>query len=148
MKKFYSAVSIAGSLLVAATIPMKAAHAQAAGLLSGGAEKLPPLTLSVVKPLAEAPITLKSGKYYNLTVVSDGSGELSIAGSGFFRNIWVNEVTINDIEVRPFGIESIEFDDEGEAEIKFIAIRPGNYELRIPGTTGESQGVSITIEGN
>ena len=41
----------------------------------------------------------------------------------------------------------MEFDDEGEAEIKFIAIRPGSYELRIPGTTGESQGVTIVIEG-
>jgi len=53
---------------------------------------------------------------------------------------------INDIEVRPFGIESLEFDDEGEAEIKFIAIKPGRYELRIPGTTGDSQGVEIIIE--
>ena len=53
---------------------------------------------------------------------------------------------INDIEVRPFGISSMEFDDEGEAEIKFIAIRPGKFELRIPGTTGESQGVDIIIE--
>lgn len=121
--------------------------AQAAGLLSGGATELPSITLSVVKPLAEAPITLKSGEYYKITIISDGSGELALAGSGFFRNIWVDEVVINDIEVRPFGIESMEFDDEGEAEIKFIAIRPGTYELRIPGTTGESQGVTITIEG-
>jgi hypothetical protein len=43
-------------------------------------------------------------------------------------------------------MESLEFDDEGEAEIKFVAIRPGNYELRIPGTTGASQGVAVTIE--
>lgn len=121
-------------------------NAQTAGLLTGGAEKLPPITLSVVKPLAEAPYTLKSGKYYKLTIISDGSGELAIGGSGFFRNIWVDEVVINDIEVRPFGIESLEFDDEGEAEIKFIAIRPGRYELRIPGTTGASQGVSVVIE--
>lgn len=121
--------------------------AQSAGLLAGGAEELPPITLSVVKPLADGPLTLKSGVYYKVTIICDGSGELALAGSGFFRNIWVDEVVINDIEIRPFGIESMEFDDEGEAEIKFIAIRPGTYELRIPGTTGKSQGVTIVIEG-
>lgn len=122
------------------------ATAQTAGLLAGGAEELTPITLSVVKPLAEAPYKLKSGKYYKISIICDGSGELAIGGSGFFRNIWVDEVVINDIEVRPFGIESLEFDDEGEAEIKFVAIRPGTYELRIPGTTGDSQGVTVTIE--
>lgn len=120
--------------------------AQTAGLLSGGAERLPPITLAVGQPLAEGPITLKSGGYYRLTIVCDGSGELAIGGHDFFRNIWVDEVVINDIEIRPMGLSSLEFDDEGEAEIKFIAIRPGKFELRIPGTTGESQGVTITIE--
>ena len=128
-------------------MPIKFAYAQSAGLLAGGAQEIPALTLSVVEPLADGPITLKSGKYYKLTIISDGSGELSLGGSGFFRNIWVDEVVINDIEIRPFGLESMEFDDEGEAEIKFIAIRPGSYELRIPGTTGKSQGVTIVIEG-
>ena len=127
-------------------ITNQAVQAQTAGLLTGGAQKLAPITLSVVKPLASEPYKLKSGGYYKLTIICDGSGELALGGSGFFRNIWVDEVVINDIEIRPFGIESMEFDDEGEAEIKFIAIRPGRYELRIPGTTGESQGVDIIIE--
>ena len=133
--------------LVVISSSMNYSYAQTAGLLAGGAEELPPLILSVVKPLADGPITLKSGEYYKITIICDGSGELALAGSCFFRNIWVDEVVINDIEIRPFGIESMEFDDEGEAEIKFIAIRPGTYELRIPGTTGKSQGVTIIIEG-
>ncbi len=135
------------AMLVLLSTAMNYSYAQTAGLLAGGAEALPPLILSVVKPLADGPITLKSGGYYKITIICDGSGELALAGSGFFRNIWVDEVVINDIEIRPFGIESMEFDDEGEAEIKFIAIRPGTYELRIPGTTGKSQGVTIVIEG-
>jgi len=55
--------------------------AQTAGLLTGGAEKLPPITLSVVKPLAEAPYTLKSGVYYKLSIISDGSGFSETSGS-------------------------------------------------------------------
>jgi hypothetical protein len=55
-------------------------------------------------------------------------------------------VVINDIEVRPLGLDSLEFDDEGTAPIKFIAIRPGTFVVRIPGTTGESQQATFTIE--
>ena len=127
-------------------LPGQSAWGQAAGLLAGGAEKLAPITLSSGMPIADAPYELKSGKYYRLEIVCDGSAELAIGGADFFRNIWVDEVVINDIEVRPMGLSSLEFDDEGSAEIKFIAIRPGTYELRIPGTTGETQGVKITIK--
>lgn len=121
--------------------------AQAAGILSGGAEELAPIKLSVGQPIADAPYELISGKYYKIEIICDGSGELALGGSDFFRNIWVDEVVINDIEVRPMGLSSLEFDDEGTAEIKFVAIKPGSYELRIPGTTGKTQGVSVVIKG-
>jgi len=120
------------------------AHANA-GLLTGGAQSLEPLTLSVVTPLASAPYNLESGKYYKIDIVCDGSGELAISGAEFFRNIWIDEVIINDIEIRPLGLHSLEFDDEGTATIKFIAIRPGNFVLRIPGSTNDSQRALFNI---
>ena len=110
-----------------------------AGLLTGGAKALKPLTLSLVTPLATAPYELESGKYYKIDIVCDGSGELALSGAEFFRNIWIDEIIVNDIEIRPLGLSSLEFDDEGTATIKFIAIRPGNFVVRIPGSTGESQ---------
>lgn len=122
-----------------AALTAAAAHAQGfAGLLTGK-QDLEPIKLSSGKPLAAAPYELESGKYYSIDIVSDGSAELAIAGPDFFRNIWVNEVVINDIEVRPLGVESLEFDDEGTATISFVTIRPGRFELRIPGTTADSQ---------
>jgi len=121
-------------------------HANAAGLLAGGAQELEPLTLSVVEPLAKGPYELESGKYYEIKIICDGSGELALSGAEFFRNIWIDEIVINDIEIRPLGVASFEFDDEGEMEISFIAIRPGTYTLRIPGTTGESQQAVFTIK--
>ena len=118
-----------------------------AGILSSNnMEDLPEITLSVGKPLADGPLTLKSGTGYEIEITSDGSGELALEGPGFFRAIWVNEVVINDLEVRPFGLESLEFDDEGTMEIEFIAIKPGQYFLRIPGSTGEGQRVDIIIQ--
>lgn len=116
-----------------------------AGLL-GSRTDLAPITLASGKPLAEAPYELTAGKYYRIAIESDGSAELAIAGPDFFRNMWVNEIVINDIEVRPLGVDSIEFDDEGTATISFVAIQPGTFELRIRGTTAESQRAVFNVK--
>ncbi|MGQ7847712.1 hypothetical protein ACUNV4_24680 [Granulosicoccus sp. 3-233] len=131
-------------LFLASSLWASAVHAQA-GLLTGGATDLEPITLSSGMPLASKAYELESGKYYSIDIVCDGSAELAVAGSGFFRNVWMDEVVINDIEIRPLGMDSLEFDDEGTATLKFIAIRPGTYELRIPGTTGETQKATFII---
>ncbi|MFC6447981.1 cupredoxin domain-containing protein [Shinella zoogloeoides] len=118
-----------------------------AGVLSkSNREALPALTLSTGQPIAKGPLTLKSGKYYTLKIEADGSQELALEGAGFFRAIWVNEIVIEGIEIRPLGVDSIEFDEAGEAEISFVAIKPGSYHLKIPGSTGDTQQVAITIE--
>lgn len=117
-----------------------------AGLMTGGAKKLDPITLSAGKPLASGPYELEAGKYYRIDIEADGSQELAISGPDFFRNVWVNEVVINDIEVRPLGVDSLEFDDEGTATISFITIRPGTFELRIPGTTADSQKAVFVVK--
>ena len=109
--------------------------------------KLEPITLSAGKPLAEKPYELEAGKYYALPIKSDGSQELGLSGPEFFRNMWVNEVVINDIEVRPLGIDSLEFDGAGEATISFIPIRPGTFILQIPKTTGETQRAVFNVKG-
>ena len=117
-----------------------------AGLLSAeNREDLPPLTLSSGVPVAEAPYDLKSGTYYRITNLADGTAELALSGGDFFRAIWVNEIVVNDIEIRPPGLHSLEFDSAGEVEMTFVAILPGSYELRIPGTTGESQRAIFNI---
>ncbi len=67
-----------------------------AGLLTGK-KRLPPITLSSGKPLAKKPYELESGKYYSIDLIADGSAEIAVAGRDFFRNVWVNEVVINDI---------------------------------------------------
>lgn len=118
-----------------------------AGLLaSSNKEELPPLTLSVGKPISEAPLMLKSGTAYEIEIAADGTGELALEGAGFFRAIWVNEVVVNGIEIRPLGIDSFEFDEAGTLEMEFIAIKPGSYFLRQPGSTGEAQRVEIVIQ--
>jgi len=118
-----------------------------AGLLANcNKAELPPIRLSSGEPLSDAPWTLSSGVYYEVEIVSDGTQELALAGPAFFRAIWMDEIVINDLEIRPMAIDSFEFDDEGVIEFSFIAIKPGRYELKIPGSTGETQRVAITIQ--
>ena len=104
------------------------------------------LTLSSGKPIHDGPINLQSGAYYEMMITSDGSAELALAGASFFRAVWMDEIVINDIEIRPMAIDSFEFDDAGTAEFSFVAIKPGRYELAIPGARGDSQRVQINIQ--
>ena len=144
-------LSMIGLLLVAFAAPAQSAplcdKLGFAGLLAKcNRETLPPITMASGKPLAEKPLQLQSGAYYKIDIVSDGSAELALAGPEFFRAIWINEVVVNDFEIRPLGLDSFEFDDEGTIHMSFIAIKPGRYELKIPGSSGESQRVEISIQ--
>lgn len=142
MKKI--AIALAFAL---AALPVTAHELGFAGLLAkSNRTTLEPLTLASGKPVAKEAYTLKSGGYYKIKIIADGSAELALSGGEFFRAIWVNEIVINDIEVRPMAVHSLEFDDEGEAEISFIAIKPGTYELSIPGSKGDTQKAIFTIQ--
>ncbi|WP_135506770.1 hypothetical protein [Roseovarius aestuariivivens] len=103
------------------------------------------LTLASGQPLGEDHV-LQSGAYYKLEITADGSAELAVSGPDFFRAIWMNEIVINKIEIRPMAIDSIEFDKAGTAELSFIAIKPGRHTLRIPGSTGDAQSVTFSIQ--
>ena len=106
---------------------------------------LAPLTLASGKPVAAEEYSLQSGGYYRLQIVADGSAELALSGGDFFRAVWINEIVVNNIEIRPMGVHSIEFDEAGEALITFVAVVPGSYTLSVPGSSGESQRASFTI---
>jgi hypothetical protein len=118
-----------------------------AGILSAqNKHDLPPIILSAGMPLADAPWELKSGAYYEFEIQGDGSQELALVGSEFFRAIWVDEIVVEGLEIRPLGVDSIEFDEAGEMEIGFVAIKPGSYYLKVPGSTGETQRLEISIK--
>ena len=119
----------------------------AAGLMSGSNKQdLPPITLSAGEPISDGPWMLKSGTYYEFEIIADGSQELGLSGADFFRAIWIDEIVIEGLEIRPFALSSLEFDEAGTMEIGFVAIKPGRYDMHIPGTTGDTQRIEITIE--
>ncbi|WP_341486120.1 hypothetical protein [Thioclava sp. GXIMD4215] len=117
-----------------------------AGLMAAGnRDKLPEVMLSVGEPLG-GPWHLKSGRYYTVEITSDGSGEIGLSGADFFHAVWIDEVVVEGLEVRPTGLNSVEFDEPGTMKITFVAVKPGSYALSIPGSSGEDQRLDITID--
>ena len=54
------------------------------------------------------------------------------------RNSWIDQVVIEDREVKPLGgIHALEFDDEGSIDLYFLVIRPGSYAYFVEGLRGQ-----------
>jgi hypothetical protein len=76
---------------------------------------------------------LETGKYYRIDITSDGGEEIAVVAPELWRNSWINQIVVNDLEVKADGLYSIEFDDGGTFNISFVPIRPGEYDIYVPG---------------
>ena len=106
------------------------------------ATRLDPLILDAASGFSIKQFEIETGVYYRWRIQSDGLEEYKIVAPDFFPEIWVDQVVIEDKEVKPFGLHAIEFDDEGQIDVWFVPIRPGAYEfyvegLRTQGFSGE-----------
>jgi len=79
---------------------------------------------------------LETGKYYRIDITSDGNEEIAVVAPELWRNSWINQIVVNDLEVKSYGLYSIEFDDAGTFNISFVPIRPGEYDIYVPGYEG------------
>ncbi|MGZ9809335.1 hypothetical protein ACXN5S_02625 [Pseudoroseicyclus sp. H15] len=125
-------LNAAAALCVAVSLGA-AAPAMAEGNLAAVPTTLDTLELGGDLSISTSEYTLETGKYYHLTVASDGIEEFAFMAPELWRNSWINQVVINDLEVKPMGLYSIEFDDEGEIDIWFVPIRPGRYDFWVDG---------------
>jgi uncharacterized cupredoxin-like copper-binding protein len=118
--------------------------ALAAGNLAANATRLPDLEINSAElSFSQTSFELETGKYYRWRIVHDGGEELAVIAPDLFRNSWINQVIINDLEITPYGLHSVEFDDEGIIDIWFVPIRPGEYEFAADGY--ESRGMVGTF---
>lgn len=107
-------------------------HAE--GNLASRATRLPDMKIdSAELTLSETEFQVETGKYYRWRIVHDGGEEFQIVAPELFRNSWIDQVVINDLEVQPLALYAIEFDDEGEIDVWFVPIRTGDFEFWITG---------------
>ena len=110
--------------------------ALAEGNLASKPVDLPPLMLKGDLSMSETEYALETGKYYRIEISSDGQEEFAWMSPELFRNSWVNQIVVNELEVKAYGVYSLEFDAEGTFEMTFVPIRPGRYEFWVDGYEG------------
>jgi hypothetical protein len=124
MHKIFAAATL--SLLLAGT-----AHAES-NLAANGTD----LTLDINTidlTFSQDTWELETGKYYKFDITSDGNEEIAVVAPELWRNSWINQIVVNDLEVKAYGLYSEEFDDAGTFNVSFVPIRPGEYEIYVPG---------------
>lgn len=137
IRSVLKSLAISGSVLAATS-------AYAEGNLAAQATRLPDMAIdSAELSLSVSQFELETGKYYRWRIVHDGGEEFQILAPDLFRNSWINQVVIEDLEVQPMGLYAIEFDDEGTIDVWFVPIRPGNYDFWIAGY--ENRGLAGTF---
>ena len=102
--------------------------------------RLEPLALDAAEGMSATRYEVERGKYYRWRISSDGLEEYKLLAPELFRESWIDQVVIEDKEVKPYGLHAVEFDDEGEIDIWFMPIRSGEYEYYVEGL--ETQGFS------
>lgn len=106
--------------------------AHAAGNMASQGNRLPDMEINSAElSLSHTDFELETGKYYRWRIIHDGGEEFEILAPDLFRNAWIDQVIIDDLEIAPHGLYSIEFDDEGTIDIWFIPIVPGSYDFWI-----------------
>jgi uncharacterized cupredoxin-like copper-binding protein len=124
-RRFAFASSFAACLLAAGVAP-----ACAEGYIAGKPEALADLEIGLGESGLEkkgGDYSIETGKGYSLKIRSTGKHECAIVAPQFFDNIYVRKVEIDKVEVKLAGLKEIEMEEEGEAALFFVAIKPGEY---------------------
>ena len=121
------------ALGLALALPLSTAvHAE--GNLAANGAKLELKVDTTNNTFSQNEIDLETGKYYRLDItVDDGADDTALMMPEFFRNVWINQIVINDMEIKAQTPYSLEFDAAGTINLSFVPIRPGEYDFWIDG---------------
>jgi len=117
-------------VLLAISLIAMPALARAEGDLALKPEKLPDMVLGLGEAgfgVSQKDFTLSTGKAYRLKIRSTGEKECAWQAPQFTNFIWLRKIEVNKVEIKASHVYEIEMEREGEAEIFFVPIRPGEY---------------------
>jgi len=130
-------------VLLAISLIAVPALARAEGDLALKPEKLPDMVLGLGEAgfgVSQKDFTLSTGKAYRLKIRSTGEKECAWQAPQFTNFIWLRKIEVNKVEIKASHVYEIEMEREGEAEIFFVPIRPGEYAWGCKGL--ESKGMA------
>jgi len=146
---FRSAAAAALLFTAAGLAALCPGKSQAEGYLATQPEELEDLVLGtdpIGFNVSVKEYNLETGKAYSLLIKSSGYQEYAIVAPEFFDFIWLRKVEAGGIEIKANSIYELEFESEGEAEIFFVPIRPGTYELYAKGLKEKGTVVTINVK--
>jgi hypothetical protein len=130
-------------LLLSIVLIAAPAAAFAEGYLALRAEKLPDLALGLGEAgygVSQKDFALSTGKAYRLKITSTGKKECAWQAPEFSNYIWLRKIEVSKVEIKASHVYEIEMEREGEAELFFVPIRPGEYAWGCKGL--ESKGMA------
>ncbi len=119
------------------------------GYLAKKPKKLPELVLGLGDAgygVSHKDYSVETGKSYRLKIKSTGAKECALRSKSFFKSIWLRKVEAGDMEIKAPTVTELEYENEGEAEIFFVPIKPGKYTLACAGLEEKGMAVTITVE--
>ncbi len=121
---------------IAAAMGVSSTIAVAEGDLTRRPTKLPELVLGTEDNryhMSQKEYHLETGKSYKLEIVSSGQTEYALQAPEFFASIFLRKVEAGDMEIKAVSLTELEFEQEAEAEIYFVPIKPGKFEFYAEG---------------
>jgi hypothetical protein len=137
------------SLLIAALVITVPSLALAEGDLAERPARLPNLALGLGETgyeISQKEFVLTTGKAYRLKITSTGHKPCAWAAPEFSNFIWLRKVEINKVEIKASHVYEIEMEREGEAEIFFVPIRPGEYAWGCRGLEGKGMAGKFIVK--
>jgi hypothetical protein len=127
---------ILAALAIAITVGSAAHPAQAQVLDPAvhGLKRLEPLVFGIDgdgSKMAPMEYKLKVGQGYRWKIKASDLTEYALVAPAFIRNIWIRKIEVGEpaVEIKAVTFDELEFENGGEAELFFVAIRPGTYEF-------------------
>ena len=89
---------------------------------------------------------LIAGQGYRWKITAAGGLEYKFH-TDLFRNVWMNQIVINDLEVHMNGAPAwLEYDADGTIQVQFTTVRPGIYTWSVPDLADKGMKGTITIK--
>ena len=89
---------------------------------------------------------LIAGQGYRWKISAAGGLEYKFK-TDLFRDVWMNQIVIDDLEVHMNGAPAwLEFDADGTILVQFSTVRPGIYTWSVPDLEGRGMKGTITVK--
>jgi uncharacterized cupredoxin-like copper-binding protein len=138
--------TLALAALAATALPATVA---AEGFLAGRLEKLPDLVIGLGDAGYETSkdaYELTTGKGYRMWIKATGKKECAFVAPDFFQHVWFRKIEVNKVEIKASAFHELEFEREGEVELFFTPIKPGEYTWGCKGLEDKGLTGKITVK--